>query len=110
VRGEGQDRVSGEQKAVMHILMYRFREGVGESRVDEHLAFIEGLRGKFEGLVDLKCGRDVGAGNRKYTHGFVMTFESADALDEYNKSDLHRELVERFRGDVEDKVVFDAVM
>ena len=93
--------------AVMHILMYRFKDGVSDERVDEHLAFIEGLRGKFEGLVDLKCGRDVRVDRRKYTHGFVMTFESQEALDSYNKSELHGELVSRFRDDVEDKVVFD---
>ena len=92
---------------VTHILMYRFKAGVGDERVDEHLSFIEGLRGKFEGLVDLKCGRDIGTRNRKYSHGFVMTFESAEALTAYNKSELHGELVGRFRDDVEDKVVFD---
>ena len=92
---------------VTHVLMYRFKDGVGEARIDEHLAFIESLRGRFEGLADLRCGRDVGTGNRKYTHGFVMTFESLAALAEYNKSELHRELVETFRDDVADKVVFD---
>lgn len=90
-----------------HVLMYRFKDGVGEARIDEHLRFIDSLRGQFEGLVDLRCGRDVGTGNRKYTHGFVMTFESTAALAAYNKSELHRELVETFRDDVVDKVVFD---
>ena len=94
--------------AVTHILLYRFKPTVPDSRIDEHLRFIESLRGKFEGLIDLKCGRDVGSGNAKFTHGFVMTFESAEALSGYNKAELHRELVETFRDDVEDKVVFDS--
>ena len=92
---------------VTHILMYRFKDGVGEARIEEHLRFIESFRGRLEGLVDLRCGRDVGTGNRKYTHGFVMTFGSIAALAAYNKSELHRELVETFRDDVADKVVFD---
>lgn len=92
---------------VMHILMYRFRQDVVGERIDEHLAFIESLRGKFEGLVELKCGRDLKTVYRKYTHGFVMTFASREALDIYNKSELHGELVESFRDDVDDKVVFD---
>ncbi len=96
--------------AVTHVLMYRFKEGVPDARIDEHLAFIDGLRGKFDGLVDLKYGRAVGTGNGKFTHGFVMTFESAGALASYNRADLHRELVLRFRDDVEDKVVFDSEM
>ena len=90
--------------------MYRFKADVPDSRVDEHLAFIKGLRGQFEGLIDLKCGRNVGTGDGKFTHGFVMKFESAEALAAYNRADLHRELVETFRGEVEDKVVFDSVM
>lgn len=95
---------------VTHILMYRFKDGVPDSRIDEHLAFIDSLRGKFEGLVALKCGRDVRVDRRKYTHGFVMTFDSQQALDVYNRSELHAELVARFRDDVEDKVVFDSDM
>ena len=94
--------------AVTHILLYRFKSSVRDSRIDEHLRFIEGLRGKFEGLIDLKCGREIGTGNAKFTHGFVMTFESAGAIADYNKAELHRELVETFRDDVEGKVVFDS--
>lgn len=90
--------------------MYRFKADVPDSRVDEHLALIKSLRGQFEGLIELKCGRNVGTENGKFTHGFVMTFESAEALAAYNRADLHRELVETFRGEVEDKVVFDSVM
>ncbi len=93
--------------AVTHILLYRFKPSVPDSRIGEHLDFIKGLRWRLEGLIDLKCGRDVGTGNGKYTHGFVMTFASAEALANYGKAELHRELVETFRDDVEEKVVFD---
>ena len=92
---------------INHILMYRFKEGVPESRIDEHLAFIESMRDQVDGLTELKFGRDLGDGTRKYTHGFVMTFESAESLASYNKCEIHRELVDIFRDDVEDKVVFD---
>ena len=95
---------------VTHILMYRFKEGVHDFRIDEHLGFIEGMRGQFDGLIDLQCGRDVRSDRRQYTHGFVMTFESAETLAAYNKADLHTELVQTFRDDVEDKVVFDSDM
>ena len=87
--------------------MYRFKPGLPDSRINEHLAFIASLDSKFDGLLSLECGRDTGTGNGKYTHGFVMTFASAEALASYNRSDLHRDLVETFRDDVEDKVVFD---
>ena len=77
----------------------------------EHLAFIEGLRDRVEGLLYLSCGRDPGGGEgsgvHRFTHGFVMRFASRDALTAWNKSDLHEELVAGFRDDMDDKIVLD---
>ena len=85
---------------IQHILMYRFKDGVPESRIDEHLAFIESARGQHAGLIDLKCGREVGKKARHYTHGFVMVFETQQALADYNASPWHDSLVGTFRVDV----------
>jgi len=93
--------------SIQHILMYRFKDEVPESRIDEHLAFIESARGQHTGLLDLKCGREVGKKARQYSHGFVMVFESQQALDDYNASPWHDELVSTFKGYVDDKLVFD---
>jgi len=95
---------------VKHILMYRLHGHVPDSRIDEHLRFIRSFEGQCPGLIDLHCGRDLafsGSGNHRFTHGFVMTFESMEALKAYNACDLHGELVARFRDDVQDKIVFD---
>ena len=90
-----------------HILLYKFKEGVPEARIDEHLAFIESLRGQFEGLTALKCGRTRRPGRHGFTHGFVMTFESAEALKAYATSPAHAELVANFKDYVADKLVSD---
>lgn len=96
---------------ITHILMYRFRDGVPEGRIDEHLAFIESLRGRIDGLLELSCGRDHGGGDprgvHRFTHGFVMKFSSREALKAYGASDLHEELVAGFRDDMDDKIVMD---
>ena len=42
-----------------------------------------------------------------FTHGFVMTFDSQEALDNYNKSEDHNALVALFKNDIEDKLVID---
>lgn len=91
---------------IQHILLYRFRGG--RDRIEEHLAAIGAFRGRTPGLLALQCGRNVHpscAG--RFTHGFVMTFASRADLDAYNRSEPHRELVETFKPDLEDKFIFD---
>jgi hypothetical protein len=91
---------------IHHILLYRFKPGI--DRIDEHLATILEFRDNTEGLLALECGRNITEGYLdRFTHGFVMTFASRDDLDAYNRSEPHRLLVEGFRADVEDKLVFD---
>ncbi len=93
-------------KAV-HILIYRFKPGV--DRVDEHLEAIRAFEGKTPGLSSLECGRNLSTSpsGERFTHGFVMTFDSSEALEAYRKSPAHREFVKRFKDDVEAKAIFD---
>lgn len=89
-----------------HVLLYRFKPGV--DRIDEHLATTLAFRDNTKGLLTLKCGRNIAEGYaERFTHGFVMTFASRDDLDTYNRSESHRRLVEGFRADLEEKLIFD---
>jgi len=91
---------------IKHILLYRFKPGI--DRIDEHLAVIAGFRNSTEGLIDLSCGRNINSTSLMgFTHGFVMTFDSQEALDNYNKSEDHNALVALFKNDIEDKLVID---
>ena len=92
--------------SIVHILLYRFKPEV--DRIDEHFAVIRQFRENTNGLLKLECGRVIrSTSGQRFTHGFTMTFESADALREYAASDAHRHLVESFRQDMEDKLVID---
>ena len=91
---------------INHILLYRFKPGV--DRIDEHLQVISHFEGRVKGLVGLRLGRNIGKhSSSKYTHGFVMTFEDKLCLQAYNKSPAHDDLVNRFKDDIEDKLVID---
>ncbi len=91
---------------IHHVLLYRFRPGI--DRIDEHLATILAFRDNTPGLLSLQCGRNIAERyTDRFTHGFVMTFASRNDLDAYNGSEAHRLLVEGFRADMEDKLVFD---
>lgn len=89
-----------------HVVLYRFKPGC--DRIEEHLAVIDRFRGATEGLLDLVCGRNVlPAYSGRYSHGFIMTFASPEALAAYNRSEAHRFLVQTFKPDIEDKMIVD---
>jgi quinol monooxygenase YgiN len=87
-----------------HVLLYRFKPGV--DRIDEHLEVIRSFRDTTEGLIDLQCGRSL-CDATTFTHGFIMTFESPQKLEQYNQSEAHDRLVNHFKEDMEDKLVYD---
>ena len=61
-----------------------------------------------EGLIDLKCGRNIGYDHSKeFTHGFIMSFKNQKSLDKYNHSVEHSNLVNLFNVDIESKKVID---
>ncbi len=92
---------------ITHILLYKFREDVPDSKIDDHIEFIKSFEGVAEGLLDLKVGRNVFEWDKKFSHGFVMRFDSEESLEKYGNSDKHQELLDRFKPLVENKVVFD---
>lgn len=90
---------------INHVLLYKFKHGI--DRIDEHLEAILKFRDNTEGLLDLKCGRNIAqSSSAGFTHGFIMTFESKDAFDKYKQSEAHINLADRFRDDMENKSIF----
>ena len=91
---------------ICHILLYKFKPGI--DRIDEHLSVISKFMNNTEGLIDLKCGRNIGFDpSKEFTHGFIMSFENQETLYKYNHSDAHSNLVNLFKGDIENKKVID---
>ena len=91
---------------IHHILLYKFKSGI--DRIDEHLGMISKFINNTEGLIDLKCGRNLGFDpSKEFTHGFIMSFENEETLDKYNHSEAHSNLVNLFKVDIEDKKVVD---
>ena len=95
---------SKETQMIHHVLLYKFKPGI--DRIDDHLKTILEFRGNTEGLVDLQCGRNIRQTDR-YTHGFIMVFDSSKSLELYNKSEAHRTLENSFKDDIEDKFIYD---
>ena len=91
---------------IHHILLYKFKHGI--DRIDEHLKVISKFKNNTEGLIDLKCGRNIGYDPLKeFTHGFIMFFKNLESMDKYNHSEAHNDLVNLFKWDIENKKVID---
>ena len=70
---------------VKHYGVFQFKEGVTSEQIENCFAAMQGMVGKIPGLLDFIFGPyDSAEGlNDGFTHGFIMTFESPQARDDY---------------------------
>lgn len=88
---------------VKHVVLFRFKSSTPESRIKEIYAALDGLCEKIPGLVDFSGGAySSGEGlNKGFTHGFVMTFESAAARDAYLPHPEHEVVKSKILGELD---------
>jgi len=94
---------------VKHIGVFQFRDSVSQAEIDQCFAALSSMQGRIPGLVDFIHGpyaSDEGL-NDGFTHGFIMTFESAAARDAYLPHPVHEEVKEVVVPRLERLVVFD---
>ncbi len=94
---------------VKHYGCFQFKDGTSEATIAECFSAMAGMVGAIPGLLDFNYGPyDSAEGlNEGYTHGFIMTFESPRARDEYLPHPLHEEVKEIVVPHLERIVVFD---
>ncbi len=94
---------------VKHYGCFQFKAGTTAEQIAECFASMAGMVGKIPGLLDFNYGPyDSAEGlNDGYTHGFIMTFESPRARDEYLPHPVHEEVKEVVVPHLERLVVFD---
>jgi len=82
---------------IYHILLL---EPKPETASEELLAVLErfkALKGQIPGLVEVQVGVNRHTVNQGYTHGFVMTFESEEALKAYSPHPAHKAISPELR-------------
>ena len=94
---------------VKHYGCFKFNEGTSRATIDECFSAMDGMVGKIQGLLDFHYGPyDSPEGlNDGYTHGFIMTFESPQARDEYLPHPIHEKVKDIVVPNLERFVVFD---
>ncbi len=69
--------------AVEHIVWVRFKPGIGDSRIAEHMANLMSLPDRVPGIVSLRLGENFTDRADGYTHGMIITFHDRAGLYTY---------------------------
>lgn len=94
---------------IRHFGVFKFHPDVDETRIGECFAAMEGMVGKIPGLLTFEHGSyqsDEGL-NDGFTHGFIMTFDSAESRDAYLPHPIHEAVKDIVVPCLEKVVVFD---
>jgi hypothetical protein len=94
---------------IRHFGMFQFKEGVSEAQIDECFAQLRGMVGKIPGLLGIEHGpyeSDEGL-NDGFSHGFIMSFDSAASRDAYLPHEEHERVRDLVVPCLERVVVFD---
>ena len=97
---------------VRHFGVFKFKENVQNEQIDECFRRMKSMVGRIAGLTDMEYGpyeSDEGM-NQDFTHGFIMTFESAKSRDEYLPHPIHEQVKEYVVPKLERVVVFDFIV
>jgi hypothetical protein len=94
---------------VKHIVLFKFKEGTTAEQIDTAQSALMDLSEDVPGIEDYVSGANNSSEglSQGYTHGFVMSFESADARDAYLVHPEHTRVKAQLMPWIEALVVFD---
>jgi hypothetical protein len=97
---------------IKHFGVFQFKDGVSESQVDLCFHEMKSLVGKVPGLLEVLHGSYMGSEglNDGFSHGFIMTFESVEALEAYLPHPEHERVKEVVLPCLERVLVFDFII
>lgn len=78
----------GQPKSLLHVVIYKWKDGVSDADKQKALAGIKGMAGKIPGVknVWMKATR---LQPRDYSGAFAIEFTSAEAAADYAESPIH---------------------
>ncbi len=94
---------------VKHYGVFQFKPGVTAEQIDECFAEMRGMVGKIPGLLEVIHGPydSLEGLNEDFTHGFIMTFDSAESRDAYLPHEEHERVKNVVVPRLERVIVFD---
>lgn len=94
---------------VKHVVLLKFKPGVSEEQAQAAIEAVRGLEGVIGGIEDFLAGTYSSPEglNQGYTHGFIMTFESAEARNGYLDHPEHERVKNGFFPLLDGAIAFD---
>jgi hypothetical protein len=75
---------------ITHIYVAKLKPGVDDATV---VAWMDAIRGlQFDGMIDLRCGSDLGLREGNYDIGITADFDNAEAWHRYNDDTGHNQI------------------
>jgi hypothetical protein len=92
-----------------HVVLFKFKKEASKEEVQEVVDAFAALKGKIKEISDFEWGTDVSVENKAqgFTHGFVVSFASEKARDDYLPHAAHQDFVKLVGPRLEGVLVFD---
>ena len=94
---------------IRHYGVFQFKPDITTEQISSCFTAMQGMVGKIDGLMDFEYGpyqSDEGL-NEDFSHGFIMTFDSAASRDAYLPHPIHEQVKDIVVPCLERVVVFD---
>ncbi len=75
--------------AVYHMVWIKFNDGVSEERKAEHMAALNGMKGKVAAIDSVVAGENFTDRANGFTHGLIVEVADRDALPAYIQDEHH---------------------
>ena len=82
------------QEMYAHTFLFQWQAGVTAEMQERAAREIRGFHGQIPGLLEASYGKNASPRGQGFTHGGVMKFRDAAALEEYFGHPAHQKLVE----------------
>lgn len=93
---------------IMHIVMFKWKEGTTEEQISEIKRELMQLKGKIDGIIETYVGDDFSTRSKGYHTALCTRFVDVEALRVYTPSEAHQRVVQQFIKPVsEDILAFD---
>jgi hypothetical protein len=91
--------------AVQHMVWLKFKPGVTEQRIEEHMQALHGMMGKVPQVQHVAAGRSLSDRAGDYTHAVLVTLNSPEDLQPYEDHPEHERVAAPLKEDAEVMVI-----
>ena len=94
---------------IQHMVLLKFREDVAQEAIDDCFADLAELQNKIDGITYFRGGpySSPEGFNKGFTHGFLMTFDTAENRDIYLPHPEHEKVKAKIMDLTDDALAFD---